>query len=187
MGAVSKYLIYATLGAISGGLFMPYVIIYVLTIIPNSYALIGILLGASMLVGSVLHYPFGILTDKIGRKAPMFIGGLGSSFALYLLMNATSLQDLMLIIPVSALFGALAGSAEGALRQEVTEGGEQGTKMAGMGLILKMVYAASVLVGGVLIQSRGFPFTFKVVIAFSLLATFSVLILEGNGKGGSGG
>ena len=185
MAGLGRYLFHSVIGAIAGGMFAPYMVIYAATIVPH-FGQIGILLAAYAVAKAVLSYPMGILSDKIGRKAPIFIGGLGMAYIVYRLISASTVTDLYLLIPITAIFSTLGGSASQALDHELTESGEkQGTKLSSLRLVDQLAGMAAILAAGVIIQGRGFPFLFKIIIILQLAYAFTVFIVDT--KGGKSG
>jgi predicted MFS family arabinose efflux permease len=134
----------------------------------NNHALIGLALGAYGLMQVLLQLPFGMASDKYGRKKLIYLGlillAIGSAIA------ATS-QDIYWVIIGRAVQGAGAISAVvTALVADATREEHRTQAMAMIGATIGMVFALSLVAGPVLNQWIGVNGIFWLTAILSVLA-----------------
>lgn len=114
---------------------------------------IGLGVSASILLTSLLQYPFGVLADRMSRLKLILVGSFASAGALFLLPLCGSLGSFVALMGFMGLSGAVAMPAATAL---TVEGGKDMGLGASMGLFntamsLGMIIAP--LLAGVVMQA----------------------------------
>lgn len=130
--------------------------------------LVGMALGAYGLTQALLQLPFGILSDRIGRKK-VIIGGL-VIFALGSFVAAFS-DNIYWVIAGRVIQGAGAISAAvTALLADLTREEHRTKAMAGIGITIGISFAISLVLGPVLNKLIGVPGIFALTGMLALLA-----------------
>ncbi|NKF22811.1 MFS transporter [Solimonas marina] len=139
---------------------------------------IGLAIGVYGLVQACLQIPFGMLSDRIGRK-PVILFGLvlfaAGSFV------AGHSEDIHWIIAGRALQGAGAISgAVSALLADVTRPQVRTTAMAVMGAGMGMSFIIALVLGPVLSGIIGVPGIFDLTGVLAIAAAFGIVFLAPN-------
>jgi len=156
------------------GLFivLPVLSVYALDMPNSSHTMVGIIIGGYAITQMIFQVPFGMVSDKIGRKKTIIFGliifALGSFIAgvadnVYTLLAGRLLQGA----------GAI-GSVITATISDVVKEEERSKAMAIMGASVGTSFALSMLAGPAIASSFGVPTLFFFV---SFLALFSIFIL----------
>lgn len=134
--------------------------------------LIGLAIGAYGLTQALLQIPFGMLSDRIGRK-PVIFGGL-ILFAIGSVVAALA-DDIQGVILGRVLQGSGAiAAAVMALAADLTREEVRTRAMAGIGVSIGMAFALALVLGPVLAQGIGLDGIFWFT---ALLALGGILIL----------
>jgi len=141
----------------------------------DNLMLVGIALGAYGLTQAVLQLPFGMVSDRLGRK-PVIVAGLiifaAGSFL------AASAQDIWTAIAGRALQGAGAiSSVVVALAADLTREGHRTKVMAMIGASIGLAFALSLVAAPVLYRSIGMGGLFSLTGLLSLMAIGVLLAL----------
>ncbi|CBJ80777.1 putative transport protein (MFS family) [Xenorhabdus bovienii SS-2004] len=155
------------------GMFMvlPVLTTYGLELRGSSEALIGIAIGIYGLTQAIFQIPFGLLSDKIGRK-PLIIGGL-LIFVLGSITAALS-DSIWGIIIGRALQGAGAISAAiMALLSDLTREQNRTKAMAFIGISFGITFAFAIVIGPIITHQIGLNGLFG---AIAILASCGILI-----------
>ncbi|MDE5603137.1 MAG: MFS transporter [Helicobacter sp.] len=151
------------------GLFvvMPLLALYALSLEAVTPILIGVVIGGYALTQVLFQVPFGILSDKIGRKSVIFIGLL--IFASGSFICAVSNDIFMLIIGrLLQGAGAIGGVVSAMIADLVKE--ESRTKaMALMGGIISLSFTAALILGPLLGAAFGVKTLFAVTCILAIL------------------
>jgi len=134
--------------------------------------LVGIALGAYGLTQALFQIPFGMMSDKFGRKpviaAGMFIFAVGSVIA--------GLSDDIMGVLIGRIIqgsGAVAAAVI-ALTADLTREEHRTKAMASIGITIGMSFAVSMAIAPILNEWVGVPGIFMLTAGFSLL---SILVL----------
>lgn len=133
-----------------------------------SHLMIGLALGAYGLTQAVLQLPFGMASDRFGRKRVIYVGLL--VFALGSLVAAFA-ENIYWVILGRAIQGAGAVSAAvTALVADLTREEHRTKAMAIIGSTIGLTFALSLVAGPALNQWIGIPGIFALTGALALLA-----------------
>jgi len=155
------------------GLFLvlPVISIYAMSMTDNMF-LVGVVVGGYALTQAIFQVPFGVMSDKIGRKPTLLVGLIiflvGSVISAY----ATDIYTLML---GRFLQGAGAiGSVITAMISDLVEEKVRGKAMAIMGAFIALSFAAAMGLGPVIGATYGIDTLF---IITSVLAIMAMILL----------
>ncbi|MAL99616.1 MFS transporter [Hydrocarboniclastica marina] len=138
-------------------------------------ALIGLALGAYGLSQAVLQIPYGLLSDRFGRK-PLIYAGL-VIFAGGSVLAATS-ESIYGVLAGRLLQGAGAiASVLMALVSDLTREQSRTMAMAGIGLSIGLAFALSLVLGPLVSDAFGLPGIFWLTAALALVGIVAVATL----------
>ncbi len=139
---------------------------------------IGFLFAAYAIALFVAAIPFGILSDRLGRKPFVLFGmfAMAGAFVFYALAN--SYPMLVFARALDGLTAAATWSAALALLGDRFEGGEMGTKMGWAMAAAAVGGIAGPLVGGILSDSLGHRSPFYAIGIVCLLGGLAAVFLE---------
>jgi predicted MFS family arabinose efflux permease len=141
----------------------------------ESHTLIGIALGSYGLTQAILQLPFGMASDRWGRKRVIVLGLL--LFAAGSFLAATA-QDLNLVIVGRSIQGAGAISAAvTALLADLTREEHRTKAMAMVGMTIGLTFALSLVLGPALYHLISIPGIFAMTGVLALVAIAVVTIL----------
>ncbi|MBF0676448.1 MFS transporter [Pseudomonas sp.] len=158
------------------GMFMvlPVLATYGQDLAGSTPALIGLAIGAYGLTQAVLQIPFGMLSDRIGRRPVIYVGLLIFAAGAVLAANADSIWG---VIAGRVLQGAGAISAAVmALMSDLTREQHRTKAMAMIGMSIGLSFAAAMVVGPLLTRAFGLSGLFWATAAMALLG---ILIIAG--------
>jgi MFS family permease len=137
--------------------------------------LVGIALGAYGLTQAILQIPFGMASDRWGRKPVIYAGLLIFAAGSFL---AASAQDIWVAIAGRALQGAGAiSSVVVALAADLTSEAHRTKVMAMIGSMIGAAFALSLVAAPVLYRTIGMGGLFCIVGALSLAAIWVVAVV----------
>ncbi|NOR58579.1 MAG: MFS transporter, partial [Sulfurimonas sp.] len=151
------------------GLFLvlPVISIYAASMTDN-LLLVGIIVGGYALTQAIFQVPFGIMSDKIGRKPTLLIGLIIFLIGSLIAAFATDIYTLML---GRFLQGAGAiGSVITAMISDLVEEEVRGKAMAIMGATIAISFAIAMGLGPVIGASYGVDTLFIITAGLSVLA-----------------
>lgn len=151
------------------GMFMvlPVLATYGMDLAGSTPALIGLAIGAYGLTQAVLQIPFGIISDRIGRRPVIYVGLLIFAAGSVLAANADSIWG---VIAGRVLQGAGAISAAVmALLSDLTREQHRTKAMAMIGMSIGLSFALALGLGPVLNHWIGVPGIFWLTAALAVL------------------
>ena len=151
------------------GLFLvlPVISIYAASMTDN-LLLVGIIVGGYALTQAIFQVPFGVMSDKIGRKPTLLIGLIIFLIGSLIAAFATDIYTLML---GRFLQGAGAiGSVITAMISDLVEEEVRGKAMAIMGATIAISFAIAMGLGPVIGASYGVDTLFIITAGLSILA-----------------
>ncbi len=116
----------------------------------------GLMLGLFFGPFALLQYPFGVLSDRIGRTAPIVAGSALYGFAVVGVGVSPTVPTAAVGMVVVGVIGALMAPATMALVSDLASDAGRGTAMAGFNACGSLGFLAGVLVGGTVADEVGF-------------------------------
>lgn len=159
------------------GMFMvlPVLTTYGMALNGASEALIGIAIGIYGLAQAIFQIPFGLVSDRIGRK-PLIVGGL-LIFALGSAIAAVS-DSIWSIIIGRALQGSGAiAAAVMALLSDLTREQNRTKAMAFIGISFGITFAIAMVLGPIVTHSLGLHALFWMIAALALAGIVITLVV----------
>ena len=156
------------------GMFMvlPVLATYGMDLAGATPALIGLAIGAYGLTQAVFQIPFGIISDRIGRRPVIYLGLIVFAVGSVLAANADSIWG---VIAGRILQGAGAISAAVmALLSDLTREQHRTKAMAMIGMTIGLSFAVAMVVGPLLTRSFGLSGLF---LATGAMALVGILII----------
>ena len=158
------------------GLFivLPVLSVYALDMPNSSHTMVGIIIGGYAITQMLFQVPFGMVSDKIGRKKTIIVGliifAIGSLIAgladnIYMLLAGRLLQG------AGAIGSVITATISDVVREE-----ERGKAMAIMGGSIGMAFALSMVAGPTIASYFGGVPTLFFLVTFLALLSIFVLI-----------
>ncbi len=145
---------------------------YAKDLIGATPALVGLAVGGYALTQAALQVPFGVLSDKIGRKKAIFIGLV--IFAIGSVIAGVA-EDIYTLLVGRFLQGAGAiGSVIIAMISDHVKEEERGHAMAVMGMVIALAFTAAMIIGPIIGSLGGVPTLFFMTAG---IAIFSIILL----------
>jgi MFS family permease len=131
---------------------------------------------------ALFQYPFGVLSDRIGRTIPVVLGSLCYGVAVIAVGLAPTVRLTGVAMVVVGVVGALVAPATMALVTDLAPTTDRGIAMAGFNIFGSLGFLAGILVGGTIADEISYVAAFLVVggmeIGIALLALPAFLRLE---------
>ncbi|BAV77640.1 major facilitator family transporter [Pseudomonas chlororaphis subsp. aurantiaca] len=159
------------------GMFMvlPVLATYGMDLAGATPALIGLAIGAYGLTQAIFQIPFGIISDRIGRRPVIYLGLIVFALGSMLAANADSIWG---VIAGRILQGAGAISAAVmALLSDLTREQHRTKAMAMIGMTIGLSFAVAMVVGPLLTRSFGLSGLFFATGGMALLGIFIVAFM----------
>jgi MFS family permease len=134
--------------------------------------LIGVALGIDGLAQACLQIPFGLLSDRIGRKRVIYIGLALFALGSFIAASATTIEMIILGRLVQGT-GAMSAAVM-ALLADLTREERRSTSMAVIGMSIGVTFGVSLVLGPTLNHYIGVPGIFTLTGVLALLAIFAV-------------
>ncbi|MBP7769666.1 MAG: MFS transporter [Aliarcobacter sp.] len=157
------------------GLFLvlPLISVYAMNLEGATPMLVGIVIGGYALTQMIFQVPFGMISDKIGRKKTIVIGLV--IFAIGSLICALS-TDIYSLLFGRLLQGAGAiGAVVTATISDLVKEEQRPKAMATMGMFIGIAFAASMAAGPTLGASYGMSTLFYIVMIIAIGSIFVLL------------
>ena len=158
------------------GLFivLPVLSIYALNMPNSSHTMVGIIIGGYAITQMLFQVPFGMISDKIGRKKTIIVGLI--IFAIGSLVAGMADNIYTLLIGRLLQGAGAIGSVITATISDVVKEEERGKAMAIMGGSIGMAFALSMVAGPTIAAHfGGVPTLFFLVTFLALLSIFVLL------------
>ncbi|WP_409300664.1 MFS transporter [Pseudomonas sp. KCJK8993] len=159
------------------GMFMvlPVLATYGMDLAGATPALIGLAIGAYGLTQALFQIPFGIISDRIGRRPVIYLGLIVFALGSLLAANADSIWG---VIAGRILQGAGAISAAVmALLSDLTREQHRTKAMAMIGMTIGLSFAVAMVVGPLLTRSFGLSGLFLATGAMALVGIFIIAFI----------
>jgi MFS family permease len=141
----------------------------------------GLLLGAFFGPFALLQYPFGVLSDRVGRARPIAGGSLFFGLAVIAVGVAPSVASVAVLLVLVGAGGALCAPATLALVGDLVGEDRRGVAVAGYNVVGSVGFLLGIVAGGLLADRFGFLVAFlvvggsEVVLALGLLPALARL------------
>jgi len=151
----------------------------------------GVMLALFFGPFALLQYPFGVLSDRIGRTAPIVVGSVLYGLTVIGVGQAPTVTIAGAGMVLTGIIGALMAPATMALVSDLAGETERGTAMAGFNIFGSVGFLAGIIVGGTVAGAFGYPVAFLVAggteVVLAVLALPGLLRLEKPAEGAVGG
>lgn len=156
------------------GLFivLPVISVYAMSLPGATTTLVGIVVGGYALTQMIFQIPFGIMSDKLGRKGTIIVGLL--LFALGSIFCAISTDMLTLLLGRFLQGAGAIGAVVTAMISDLVKEEQRPKAMAAMGGSIAMAFAVAMILGPVLGSAFGVEFLF---IITTIIALASIVVL----------
>ena len=138
----------------------------------DSQFLIGVALGIDGLAQACLQIPFGLLSDRIGRKRVIYLGLILFAAGSFIAATATDIHMIIVGRLVQGT-GAIAAAVI-ALLADLTREEHRSTSMAMIGMSIGVTFGASLVIGPTLNDVIGVPGIFALTGVLALVAIVAV-------------
>ena len=163
--------------ALAVGLFGPFYYIFI-NEIGGSIENFGIAAGLLVLSGALFSLFAGSLSDKIGRKPFLIVGGFASALVVFLYTVINSTWQLYLLQIFSGIITAGFETAEGAYLGDLTDHSKRGKDIGKYDAVIGVSEGIAIIIGGFLAGRFGFETVFYIVSFISLVSTFMMMRLR---------
>jgi MFS family permease len=141
---------------------------------------IGVLLACFFAPFALLQYPFGALSDRIGRVLPIVAGSAGFGVAIIGVGLAPSVLSAAAGMVLVGVLGALVAPATMALVTDLVAPDERGAALGGFNIFGSLGFLGGILVGGALASQWGYLAAFLVAGGLEIaIAIVSIPVLLG--------
>jgi MFS family permease len=140
---------------------------------------IGLLLACFFVPFALLQYPFGTLSDRIGRVVPIVAGSAGFGIAILSVGFAPTVWTAAFGMAAVGVLGALVAPATMALVTDLVGSAERGAAMGGFNIFGSLGFLGGIIVGGWLATRYGYFAAFAVAGGLEIviaLVTLPVLL-----------
>ncbi|MFA9373398.1 MAG: MFS transporter [Poseidonibacter sp.] len=154
------------------GLFLvlPVISVYAINLEGATTTLVGIVIGGYALTQMIFQVPFGVMSDKLGRKGTIIMGLV--LFALGSLICALS-TDIYTLMLGRLLQGAGAiGAVVTAMISDLVKEEQRPKAMAVMGMSIAGAFALSMIAGPTLGAAFGVEFLFYITMVLALVSIY---------------
>jgi MFS family permease len=135
----------------------------------------GLVLALFFAPFALLQYPFGVLSDRVGRTVPVLVGSGLYGVGVALVGQAPTLLTVGVLVVAVGVLGALMAPATMALVTDLAPSTERGVAMGGFNAAGSVGFLAGILVGGSVADAAGYPAAFLAAGGFELLVALAAL------------
>ncbi len=156
------------------GLFivLPVLSVYAINLYGATTTLVGIVIGGYALTQMIFQVPFGVMSDKLGRKGTIITGLL--LFAIGSIFCAIANDILMLMVGRFLQGAGAIGAVVTAMISDLVKEEQRPKAMATMGMFIGMSFAASMILGPTISSFSGVPTLFYLT---AVIALVSIVVL----------
>ena len=130
---------------------------------------IGLLLACFFAPFALLQYPFGTLSDRIGRVVPIVAGSAGFGGAIFAVGLAPTVASAAIGMVLVGVLGALVAPATMALVTDLVAPNERGAAMGGFNIFGSLGFLGGIIVGGSLAARYDYFAAFAVAGGLEIL------------------
>ncbi|MEF8786097.1 MAG: MFS transporter [Haloarculaceae archaeon] len=134
----------------------------------------GVMLGLFFVPFALLQYPFGRLSDRIGRVGPVAVGSLVYGVAVIAVFYAPTVEITGATMVAVGILGALMAPATMALVSDIARHDERGVAMGGFNVFGSLGFLTGIVAGATIAATYGFGAAFVTVglaeVGIALLA-----------------
>jgi len=145
---------------------------------------IGTILTTNVLLTAMLQKPFGMIADKYSKSAMIIAGSMIAAISLFLIPFAENFVELLAIISVMGIGGAMSMPAATAIVVSAGRKLGQGSVMGVFNMAMSAGMIAAPLISGVIMDTFGLKEVFYVAGCISLAGVFAFYLMMGGGLDG---
>ncbi|MGB0989988.1 MAG: MFS transporter [Halarcobacter sp.] len=162
------------------GLFivLPVLSVYAINLYGATTTLVGIVIGGYALTQMIFQVPFGVMSDKLGRKGTIITGLL--LFAIGSIFCAIANDILMLMVGRFLQGAGAIGAVVTAMISDLVKEEQRPKAMATMGMFIGISFAVSMLAGPTLGSALGVESLFYITMVLALGSIFVLLKMVPN-------
>ena len=172
---------------LSAGVFALAGTLYFRTEFGLSPAATGVVLFCFFAPFALFQYPFGALSDRVGRTVPVVVGSVGYGLGVAAVGLAPTAAAAGAAMVAVGVVGAFMSPATMALVTDLAGADGRGVAMAGFNATASVGFLAGVVLGGTVADAAGFTAVFflagAVEVALAVLAAPAVVRLVSAGSG----
>lgn len=147
---------YGFIDRFTAGFFALVGTLYFRTVFELSPGATGLLLALFFAPFALFQYPFGILSDRIGRTGPVVLGSILYGFGILGVGLSPSPAFAGGMMAVSGVLGAVMAPATMALVTDLAPATERGVAMAGFNVFGSTGFLAGIVLGGTIAANLGY-------------------------------
>jgi len=137
----------------------------------------GLVLALFFAPFALLQYPMGILSDRVGRTAPIVAGSATYGVGVVAVGQAPTVELAGAAMFAVGVLGAVMAPATMALVTDLAAASERGVAMAGFNVFGSLGFLAGVVVGGTVADGFGYPAAFLVAGGLEIAIALATLPL----------
>ena len=142
--------------------------LYFRTVFELSPGATGLMLALFFAPFGLLQYPFGVLSDRIGRTLPVVAGSAFYGLGVVAVGRAPSVELAAVAMVAVGVLGALMAPATMALVSDLASPTGRGVAMAGFNVFGSFGFLVGILLGGTVAGAYGYPAAFTAIGALEL-------------------
>ena len=135
----------------------------------------GFVLACFFVPFALLQYPFGILSDRIGRVVPIVAGSIGYGIGILAVGAAPTVRTVTIGMGGVGVLGALVAPATMALVTDMAADGDRGAAMGGFNIFGSLGFLGGIVIGGWIAARYGFFAAFVAAAGIEILVVFAAL------------